>query len=1014
MPAYNSPKLGCALAALTLWLSACSEGVTHTSNQPPSADAGATQLLDLGVDVVLSGGASNDPDGDELEYSWEQTGGIAVILMTPDEASTEFIAPSEVTDLVFNLVVRDTSGQSSSDSVTVYIRNIPTVELVLEADNMSEADAQLGLGLLLNRQASSNITVNLDFGGSAVRTDDYNAESSIVIPTGSLLYEGNIMSIDNDLDDGNKSVLITIDSASLASYDSSLTYALTITDDDTTPDFTSADTHTSDDRLQDTEYQAIATDADGDSLTFSLVGGDDVDKFTIGEQNGSLYFNSSYFAEYYDDEGQTTPLAALPADANGDNLYLVTLRVSDGANHDELNLGITLIENDNLFAPQITSDTSGTTAAENSTSVFYTAQAEDVDGSNLTWSVGGKDGSHFEFDGAELRFSSAPDYEQPKDIEPRDNVYETNISVEDGRYSASAELNVTVSNNSEPAATLSVIDSALYENNLSLTWTIVNDAISYHIYQGDSADCVANPEVYSCPQRIHSVSADFTTELIDELTSYTEYFFVMVAELSDNSYGDFSATASARTIIAAPSAVSFRAVSNSEINVSWGTVDQAASYGLYRYSNADCAVANYLSCTDVLYVQNLTATDYLDVGLEPDTLYYYQLESVDVDGGVSLASPQYSFSTASYLSSNDTGIQFAGLQPDGDEDPCTADPEDSTATGAIPVPQDCHHGRDYREAQGELSKIGAGLAAFDFTKLDASGIELDASATSWSCVRDNLTGLTWEVKSTDLQNITYRWGGTSALAGGSGDYHNDWNSLIDSFNTAVTCGYSDWRVPSLDELLGIAYYGSDSTTTRIDIGYFPRASAADYWTSLPFGFNGIAFDPVLGVPQALDTDTVARLRLVRGVERGTSWDDERYQDNGDGTIIDLQTNLVWSKCVRNTEYDAEAAACQGNSAIAVAWDVALDQAESFTLGDYSDWRLPNLKELQSLAYIAPDGNSAGASAHFYLADALYLHSSSPSPRLDNETFQLDLGASTLVNRDRSSGTAAMLFVHDGN
>lgn len=66
--------------------------------------------------------------------------------------------------------------------------------------------------------------------------------------------------------------------------------------------------------------------------------------------------------------------------------------------------------------------------------------------------------------------------------------------------------------------------------------------------------------------------------------------------------------------------------------------------------------------------------------------------------------------------------------------------------------QDARYGRDVQAAVGTLSKVGAGAAGFDFTKIANNGTTLPASAalgiatTSWACTKDNVTGLIWEVK----------------------------------------------------------------------------------------------------------------------------------------------------------------------------------------------------------------------------------------------------------------------------
>lgn len=81
------------------------------------------------------------------------------------------------------------------------------------------------------------------------------------------------------------------------------------------PSFTSAQTASVAEN-QTAAYQATATDPDGNMLTFTIDGGADAALFSITSA-GALRFNA---APDYD----------LPGDANGDNVYAVQLRVSDG------------------------------------------------------------------------------------------------------------------------------------------------------------------------------------------------------------------------------------------------------------------------------------------------------------------------------------------------------------------------------------------------------------------------------------------------------------------------------------------------------------------------------------------------------------------------------------------------------------------------------------------------------------------------------------------------------------
>jgi hypothetical protein len=78
--------------------------------------------------------------------------------------------------------------------------------------------------------------------------------------------------------------------------------------------------------------------------------------------------------------------------------------------------------------------------------------------------------------------------------------------------------------------------------------------------------------------------------------------------------------------------------------------------------------------------------------------------------------------------------------------------------------------------------------------------------------------------------------------------------------------------------------------------------------------------------------------------------DSRYTDNGDGTVTDSQTGLMWRQCSEGQS--TTGTACDTGSAATYTWQGALAQAQSVNntggFATYSDWRLPNRNELASL------------------------------------------------------------------
>lgn len=151
--------------------------------------------------------------------------------------------------------------------------------------------------------------------------------------------------------------------------------------------------------------------------------------------------------------------------------------------------------------------------------------------------------------------------------------------------------------------------------------------------------------------------------------------------------------------------------------------------------------------------------------------------------------------------------------------------------------QDAETGRDVNH-----NDDSDGHAGFSFTKLDASGKELASTASSWSCVQDKVTGLTWEVKTASgLHNSahTYTWySSDSGSNGGEAGTQNggicidsncDTQAFIQAVNSAGLCGHKDWRLPTIHELLSIVDYSAASPS--IDINYFPNTYNGRYWSS---------------------------------------------------------------------------------------------------------------------------------------------------------------------------------------
>lgn len=76
-----------------------------------------------------------------------------------------------------------------------------------------------------------------------------------------------------------------------------------------------------------------------------------------------------------------------------------------------------------------------------------------------------------------------------------------------------------------------------------------------------------------------------------------------------------------------------------------------------------------------------------------------------------------------------------------------------------------------------------------------------------------------------------------------------------------------------------------------------------------------------------------------------SIDESRFESNGDGTLYDSNTGLFWTVCSYGQSW--ERSGCSG-SAVQIGLAEAFQVADSLYTGGYSDWRVPNINELQSL------------------------------------------------------------------
>ncbi|TMP37751.1 DUF1566 domain-containing protein [Pseudoalteromonas rubra] len=73
----------------------------------------------------------------------------------------------------------------------------------------------------------------------------------------------------------------------------------------------------------------------------------------------------------------------------------------------------------------------------------------------------------------------------------------------------------------------------------------------------------------------------------------------------------------------------------------------------------------------------------------------------------------------------------------------------------------------------------------------------------------------------------------------------------------------------------------------------------------------------------------------------------QFEIKDDGTVCDKQTNLMWQRCSFGQIYNNDSGSCD-NVAQELSWQQALQTANAQEFAGYSDWHLPNVKELASI------------------------------------------------------------------
>ena len=220
---------------------------------------------------------------------------------------------------------------------------------------------------------------------------------------------------------------------------------------------------------------------------------------------------------------------------------------------------------------------------------------------------------------------------------------------------------------------------------------------------------------------------------------------------------------------------------------------------------------------------------------------------------------------------------------------------------------------------------------------------------SGDCIADNLTGLMW-TQNANLPNET-----------------KTWQQALDYANNLSLCSYTDWRLPNVNELESLVNAGQGRVSTWLNWQGFTNVQSHYYWSSTT---NAERTDLTWNVGmhtsyliwleksddnyvwpvragQSDNSDPLYPANLWKTgqttsyamgddgeLKRGVAWPDPRFSVSGD-CVTDNLTGLMWTQ---NANLPNETK----------TWEQALDYANNLSLCGYTDWRLPNRKELLSL------------------------------------------------------------------
>ncbi|WP_176591034.1 cadherin domain-containing protein [Sphingobium sp. EM0848] len=418
--AYNSSKvfLPQSGGTFTITMGAAADDVTHITDLPMRS-----------VLMSLTG------DGHNLAFSLQGEGQVVIDIANPGTKGV-IVSGATLVSQVGDIVTLDV-GSNGLHNVTLETGYPPVI-------TSNGGGASASLSIPENSTTVTTVTAtDADLGTVIAYSISGGADASkfaINSTTGALSFVS-APNFEAPTDVGQNNVYdVTVRASDGYLFDEQ-TIAVTVTNVNEAPVITSngggasAAISVPENTTAVTTVQATDPDA-GTTLVYSIVGGPDRAAFAIDPSTGALNFLAP-------------PNFEAPADANGNNVYSLTVRASDGVLFDDQAINVT-VTNVNEFAPVITSGGGGDTAAisvSSGTKQVMKVTAIDQDANTtLVYSIsGGADASKFTINAStgQLNFVNTPNYLLPTDV-GKDNVYNVTVRASDGTFYDDQAVAVTV------------------------------------------------------------------------------------------------------------------------------------------------------------------------------------------------------------------------------------------------------------------------------------------------------------------------------------------------------------------------------------------------------------------------------------------------------------------------------------------------------------------------------------------------------------------------------------------